>query len=322
MCISTESTVMRNLLFFFFLLMTHQGLLSQATTIQLIVEIDGNALKEGFKIELSNGEASVQKQVTGKNGRVTFKDLEQGNVYHISVARKDKVPKTFLIDDQKWFYPEESSDTEILLEVEMVKKLDFVNYTIITKSPVGKMNIDKASGELNWNEPYNQKRKLEIDNFLSNAKQLSIEGRKSHNLLLDSVQGSIASNKLDLAQKLLSKASKIKETKEVKNLSIKLQAAIVKGNNENEMINKIFTVADSLFDSGELNKALKYYKRIVRLDPNNTIAENQISQINDMLAINNIKEKDLQPPTTSTSEILTNARKAQERRIEASMNYR
>lgn len=74
-----------------------------------------------------------------------------------------------------------------------------------------------------------------------------------------------------------------------------------------ELINKILIVADSMFSNKNWDAALKYYHRVVGLSPKNIYAKQQIKEITYFKRQEN---------NDKTNDILNNAKNAQERRIE------
>jgi len=91
---------------------------------------------------------------------------------------------------------------------------------------------------------------------------------------------------------------------------------------EGALLNKIFILADSLFENKLYHKSLSMYKRVVSLAPSSKRAKNRIDEI--YLLQNKFEEvTDSNIPQPVLNEgIVTNAKAFQERRIDAFQSNR
>ncbi len=290
--------------------------IAQEPSIQLRINIDSEESKSGFKVQLIGGGQS--EEISDKSGKVIFSDVLFDRTYQLVVSKKGMATKSFLIDAKSGYYPDETSSTSVTLDVEMIKKKDFVTYEIIEGEPVGKMAIQN-SGELEWNLSFNQARKIEIDKFLNKVDQIASENKSLYNALVKETEKWIEEKDADKAEELLAQVDAVAMTSKNKKLAAKIEQLRGQNKKERDLIDKIFVVADSLYGTMEYTSALGYYERIIRLEPNNTKAYNRIQEINELL----VEESDTikRNVKTPTTELIANAKSAQERRIYSTMGY-
>ena len=85
---------------------------------------------------------------------------------------------------------------------------------------------------------------------------------------------------------------------------------------EKNAIAKIMYVADSLFEIKNYQKSIIYYKRIIRLAPDNLVAKSKIEEINTLIDASEKTTSREAAESMNTSDILTVAKSFQEKRIE------
>lgn len=308
---------MRTLVTFIGLLLciTHND--AQPSLFEIEMKITNGA---GVNLTIEKNNTPFISKQLDKNGRLNLVNIPYGDIYFISFSKKKMVTKTIHLDTKTNYFIDESNETKVIIEFDMIEEMNYVSYGLITSLPIGKMHINRK-GELVWDDSYNQKRKEEIDLFINSVSEISEKNKLIYNDILSQTGALIKEEKYDDAQTLAEKAKLIEYTSKLKELELAIQQGKEKGNSELGMIAKIERVADSLFNSRELEKALKYYKRILSLKPDHGMAFKRISTINDLL---NVSPKNTAncKPFFSQEEMIANARISQENRIQLVKEYK
>ena len=272
--------------------------------------------QSGFTVELESPKAQ-KKMKTNSKGILVLDSVPYYEVYKLTLSKDNFVTKTIKIDAKKGYYGAKVDNDVIELEIEMVEALLYVDYHIITNSPVGIIEIASETGILQNNKVFAANRKNEIDTFLKNAKNLSKELQSQFKKLLKDTKNEIDHNKFESAESFLQKAEKIvinEETIGVRELIVK---AMSKEGDEIDAIEKIIAVADKLLVKERYNESIALYKRVIRLDPENNYAQEKINEIYVLLV--NMEKENTEPLEIkiSTIEILERAKIMQENRIDS-----
>ena len=280
------------------------------------LKIFSEQVKSVFTVELESSKEK-KKIKTNSKGFLTLNTVSYGEVYNLTISKNNFVTKTIKIDAKKGYYGDKVASGVIELEIDMIEALVYVDYEIITNSPVGLIEIAPETGSLENNKLFATKRKNEIEAFLKNAEIVSKEMQSRFKKLLKSAKNEIYNNKFKLAESFLQKAEKIlinKETIDVRELFV---FAVAREGDEVDAVKKIIAVADKLLTQGSYNESVILYKRMIRLDPKNNYAQEKINEINVLLV--NMEKENNEPVDVgnSTSEILSKAKIIQENRIDS-----
>jgi len=266
-------------------------------------------------VELKSSKAQ-KKMTTNSTGVLVFNSVSYDEVYKLILSKVNFVTKTIIIDAKKGYYGDEVTNDVIELEIEMIEALLFVDYDVVTNSPVGLIEIASETGRLENNAFFATNRKNEIDNFLKTTENLSKGIQSQFKKLLKGAKNEIEDNKFELAESFLQKAEKIVINKETIDVRELLVGAMKREGDELGAIKKIIAVADSLFKQEIYNKSIALYKRVIRLDPENNYAQGKINEINVLLVNMEKQNNELMEVKTSTNEILARAKIIQENRID------
>jgi hypothetical protein len=283
---------------------------AQSSFFELKLKLLSGEIKSGFTVELQSSK-DQKKMTTNSKGILVLNSVLYDEVYILILSKENFVTKTIKIDAKKGYY----GDEVIELEIEMIEALLYVDYGIITNTPVGLIEIASETGSLENNKLCATNRKNEIDTFLKKAEILSKELQIQFKQLLKGAKNEIDQNKFKSAEFFLLSAEKIVINKETIGVRELLVGAMTREGDELGAIKKIIAVADNLFNQEIYNKSIDLYKRVIRLDPENDYAQEKINEIN-LLLVNMEKENnELLEVKTSTSEILERAKIMQENRI-------
>ena len=288
---------------------------AQSNFFQLKLKLLPGQIKSGFKVELKSSKAQ-KKMTTNSTGVLVFNSVSYDEVYKLILSKVNFVTKTIIIDAKKGYYGDEVTNDVIELEIEMIEALLFVDYDVVTNSPVGLIEIASETGRLENNAFFATNRKNEIDNFLKTTENLSKGIQSQFKKLLKGAKNEIEDNKFELAESFLQKAEKIVINKETIDVRELLVGAMKREGDELGAIKKIIAVADSLFKQEIYNKSIALYKRVIRLDPENNYAQGKINEINVLLVNMEKQNNELMEVKTSTNEILARAKIIQENRID------
>ena len=287
---------------------------AQSSFFELKLKLFAGQIKSGFTVELQSS-TEQKKMTTNSKGILVLNSVAYDEVYKLTLSKENFVTKTIKIDAKKGYYGDEVTNEVIELEIDMIEALLYVDYGIITNSPVGLIEIASETGSLENNKLFATNRKNEIDTFLKKAEILSKELQIQFKQLLKGAKNEIDQNKFKSAEFFLLSAEKIVINKETIGVRELLVGAMTREGDELGAIKKIIAVADNLFNQEIYNKSIDLYKRVIRLDPENDYAQEKINEIN-LLLVNMEKENnELLEVKTSTSEILERAKIMQENRI-------
>ena len=272
--------------------------------------------QSGFTVELESPKAQ-KKMKTNSKGILVLDSVPYDEVYKLTLSKDNFVTKTIKIDAKKGYYGAKVDNDVIELEIEMVEALLYVDYHIITNSPVGIIEIASETGILQNNKVFAANRKNEIDTFLKNAENLSKELQSQFKKLLKDAKNEIDHNKFESAESFLQKAEKVVINQETIGVRELLVIAMSKEGDAVDAIKKIIAVADKLLSKESYNESIALYKRVIRLDPGNNYAQEKINEINVLLV--NMEKENTEPIEVkiSTIEILERAKIMQENRIDS-----
>ena len=279
------------------------------------LNIFSEQVKSVFTVEFESSKEK-KKMKTNSKGLLSLNSVSYGEVYNLTISKNNFVTKTIKIDAKKGYYGDKVASGVIELEIDMIEALVYVDYEIITNSPVGLIEIAPETGSLENNKLFATNRKNEIDTFLNNAEILSKEMQSQFKRLLKGAKNEIDHNKFKSAESFLLSAEKIVINEETIGVRELLVVAMARGGDEVDAIKKIIAVANKLLTQESYNESIVLYKRVIRLDPKNDYAQKKINEIN-VLLVN--MEKDNNEPLdikTSTIEILARAKIIQENRID------
>ena len=289
---------------------------AQSSFFGIKLKIFSEQVKSVFTVELESSKEK-KKMKTNSKGMLALNSVSYDEVYNLTISKNNFVTKTIKIDAKKGYYGDKVASGVIELEIDMIEALVYVDYEIITNSPVGLIEIAPETGSLENNKLFATKRKNEIEVFLKNAEIVSKEMQSRFKKLLKSAKNEIYNNKFKLAESFLQKAEKIvinEETIGVRELIVK---AMSKEGDEIDAIEKIIAVADKLLVKERYNESIALYKRVIRLDPENNYAQEKINEIYVLLV--NMEKENTEPLEIkiSTIEILERAKIMQENRIDS-----
>lgn len=287
---------------------------AQSSFFELKVKLLAEQIKSGFTVELQSSKEHT-KMATNSNGILILNSVSYDEVYKLILSKENFVTKTIIIDAKKGYYGDEVTNDVIELEIDMIEAQLYVDYGIITNSPVGLIEIVSETGSLENNKLFATNRKNEIDTFLKKAEILSKELQRQFKKLLKGAKNEIDHNKFKSAESFLLSAEKIVINKETIGVRELLVGAMTREGDELGAIKKIIAVADNLFNQEIYNKSIALYKRVIRLDPENNYAREKINEINVLLVNMEKENNELLVVKTSTSEILARAKIMQENRI-------
>ena len=288
---------------------------AQSSFFELKLKLLSGQIKSGFTVELQSSK-DQKKMTTNSKGILVLNSVAYDEVYKLILSKENFVTKTIKIDAKKGYYGDEVNNKVIELEIDMIEALLYVDYGIITNSPVGLIEIASESGSLENNKLFATNRKNEIDTFLNNAEILSKELQSQFKKLLKGAKNEIYKNKFKSAESFLQKAEKIVINEETIDVRELLVGAMTREGDELGAIKKIIFVADKLLIQESYSESIALYKRVIRLDPENNYAQEKINEINVLLV--NMEKENNEPleVKTSTSEILARAKIMQENRID------
>ena len=280
------------------------------------LNIFSEQVKSVFTVEFESSKEK-KKMKTNSKGMLALNSVSYDEVYNLTISKNNFVTKTIKIDAKKGYYGDKVASGVIELEIDMIEALVYVDYEIITNSPVGLIEIAPETGSLENNKLFATKRKNEIEAFLKNAEIVSKEMQSRFKKLLKSAKNEIYNNKFKLAESFLLSAEKILINKETIGVRELLVFAVTREGDEVDAVKKIIAVADKLLTQGSYNESVILYKRVIRLDPKNNYAQEKINEINVLLV--NMEKENNEPVDigNSTSEILSKAKIIQENRIDS-----
>jgi tetratricopeptide (TPR) repeat protein len=292
---------------------------AQSSFFELKLKLLSDQIQSGFTVDLESPKEQ-KKMKTNSKGILVLNSVSYNEVYNLILSKDNFVTKIIKIDAKKGYYGEEVTNDVIELEIEMIESLLYVDYDIVTNSPVGLIEIASETGRLENNAFFATNRKNDIDNFLKTAENLSKEIQSQFKKLLKGAKNEIEGNKFELAQSFLQKAEKIVINEETMALRQLLVVAMLREGDEIDAIKKIITVADKLLIQESYNESIALYKRVIRLDPKNNYAQEKINEINVLLVNMEQENNELVIVKTSKSEILARAKIMQENRIDNNYN--
>ena len=289
---------------------------AQSSFFELKLKLLAGQVKSGFTVELQSSK-DQKKMTTNSKGILVLNSVAYDEVYNLILSKENFVTKTIKIDAKKGYYGDEVTNEVIELEIDMIEALLYVDYGIITNSPVGVIEIASETGILENNKVFAANRKNEIDTFLKNAENLSKELQSQFKKLLKDAKNEIDHNKFESAESFLQKAEKVVINQETIGVRELLVIAMSKEGDEIDAIKKIIAVADKLLSKESYNESIALYKRVIRLDPGNNYAQEKINEINVLLV--NMEKENTEPIEVkiSTIEILERAKIMQENRIDS-----
>jgi tetratricopeptide (TPR) repeat protein len=289
---------------------------AQSSFFELKLKLLSGEIKSGFTVQLQSSK-DQKKMTTNSKGILVLNSVLYDEVYILILSKDNFVTKTIKIDAKKGYYGDEVTNEVIELEIDMIEALLYVDYGIITNTPVGLIEIASETGRLENNAFFATNRKNDIDNFLKTAENLSKEIQSQFKKLLKGAKNEIEGNKFELAQSFLQKAEKIVLNEETMALRQLLVVAMLREGDEIDAIKEIITVADKLLIQESYNESIALYKRVIRLDPKNNYAQEKINEINVLLVNMEKENNETLEVKTSTSEILERAKIMQENRIDS-----
>ncbi len=289
---------------------------AQSSFFELKLKLLAEQIKSGFTVELQSSKEQ-KKMTTNSTGVLVFNSVSYNEVYKLILSKENFVTKTIIIDAKKGYYGDEVTNNVVELEIDMIKALLYVDYGIITNSPVGLIEIGSETGSLENNKLFANNRKNEIDTFLKKAEILSKELQSQFKQLLKGAKNEIDQNKFISAESFLQKAEKIVVNEETIDVRELLVGAMTREGDELGAIKKIIAVADKLLNLESYSESIALYKRVIRLDPENNYAQEKINEINVLLVNMEKENNEILEVKTSTSEILARAKIMQENRIDS-----
>jgi hypothetical protein len=289
---------------------------AQSSFFELKLKLLSGHIQSGFTVELQSSKQQ-KKMKTNSKGILVLNSVAYDEVYNLILSKENFVTKTIKIDAKKGYYGDEVTNEVIELEIDMIEALLYVDYGIITNTPVGLIEIASETGSLENNKLFATNRKNEIDTFLKNAEILSKELQIQLKQLLQTAKNEIDDNKFESAESFLQKAEKIVINQETIGVRKLLVGAMTIEGDEVDAIKKIIAVADKLLIQESYSESIALYKRVIRLDPENNYAQEKIDEINVLLV--NMEKENNEPleVKTSISEILARAKIMQESRIDS-----
>ena len=218
---------------------------AQSSFFELKVKLLAEQIKSGFTVELQSSKEHT-KMATNSNGILILNSVSYDEVYKLILSKENFVTKTIIIDAKKGYYGDEVTNDVIELEIDMIEAQLYVDYGIITNSPVGLIEIVSETGSLENNKLFATNRKNEIDTFLKKAEILSKELQRQFKKLLKGAKNEIDHNKFISAESFLQKAEKIVINEETIGVRELLVGAMTREGDELDAIKKIIAVADNL----------------------------------------------------------------------------
>lgn len=288
---------------------------AQSSFFELKLKLLSAQIQSGFTVELESPKEQ-KKMKTNSKGILVLNSVSYDEVYNLILSKDNFVTKIIKIDAKKGYYGDEVTNDVIELEIEMIEALLFVDYNIVTNSPVGLIEIASETGRLENNAFFANNRKNEIDNFLKTTENLSKGIQSQFKKLLKGAKNKIEDNKLELAESFLLSAEKIIINEETMALRELLVGKVLREGDEVDAIEKIITVADKLLIQENYNESIALYKRVIRLDPKNNYAQEKINEINVFLVNMEQENNELVIVKTSTNEIIARAKVMQKNRID------
>ena len=288
---------------------------AQSSFFELKLKLLSAQIQSGFTVELESPKEQ-KKMKTNSKGILVLNSVSYDEVYNLILSKDNFVTKIIKIDAKKGYYGDEVTNDVIELEIEMIEALLFVDYNIVTNSPVGLIEIASETGRLENNAFFANNRKNEIDNFLKTTENLSKGIQSQFKKLLKGAKNKIEDNKLELAESFLLSAEKIIINEETMALRELLVGEVLREGDEVDAIEKIITVADKLLIQENYNESIALYKRVIRLDPKNNYAQEKINEINVFLVNMEQENNELVIVKTSTNEIIARAKVMQKNRID------
>jgi tetratricopeptide (TPR) repeat protein len=289
---------------------------AQSSFFELKLKLLSGEIKSGFTVQLQSSK-DQKKMTTNSKGILVLNSVLYDEVYILILSKDNFVTKTIKIDAKKGYYGDEVTNEVIELEIDMIEALLYVDYGIITNTPVGLIEIASETGSLENNKLFATNRKNEIDTFLKKAEILSKELQIQFKQLLKGAKNEIDQNKFKSAEFFLQKAEKIVINEETIDIRQLLVGAMTREGDELGAIKKIIAVADKLLIEESYSESIALYKRVIRLDPENNYAQEKINEINVLLVNMEKENNETLEVKTSTSEILERAKIMQENRIDS-----
>ncbi len=292
---------------------------AQSSFFELRLKLLSEQNQSEFIVELESS-TTQKKMKTNSKGILVLNPVLYDEVYKLTLSKDNFVTKTITIDAKNGYYGDKFTNDVIDLEIEMIEALLYVDYDIITNSPVGIIEIASETGILQNDKVFAASRKNEIDTFLKNAETLSKELQSQFKQLLKYAKNEIDHNKFESAESFLKKAEEILINEETLGVRDLLVIAMSRDGDEIGAIKKIIVVADKLLAKESYNESIALYKRVIRLYPENNYAQEKINEINFFLVNMEKENNESLDVKFFTLEILARAKIIQENRIESYYN--
>lgn len=121
----------------------------------------------GVTISIVKGDSIIYNDTTTLDGKLEEIELECGAVYFISYSKTGYVTKSIVIDAKTNYLSENIDDLTVFpADITMLRALPNINYSLISNQPVARVQIDTATGGLDYDRQYISKRGKEISRFL------------------------------------------------------------------------------------------------------------------------------------------------------------
>jgi len=246
---------------------------------------------EGATVTLIQDGKTVNKTITGKNGRFDF-TLDFGFDYLIEFSKAGYVAKRLSVNTKNVPAEDASFGFEFGgFQVELFKEMEGLDVSILDK-PIGKVYFDSDLGNFDYDREHTRSMKEKLDKLqkdiarkLKEAEQQEKSREQDYLLAIADAERSLEEKDYLMAQDHFEAASNIKPSEKYPKDQLKKIEALVKADQEkDEKYSKALTTAEKAFTSKKYAEAKTNYELALEVKPDEKYPKNKLAEVNKIIA--------------------------------------
>ena len=181
-----------------------------------VTDNDGKKIS-GVTVKILQDGKEVFSKTTNGGGKFPDFPTDYDHKYLIEFSKEGYVTKKVEVDAKTDYYAEDVGNGDgVPVNISLFKGYPDVDYGVVSNKPVARARFDEAAGLLNYDHPFIQSRRKEIDKFLAKVESERGAKDKEFNDLVVAGNKAFSSEKYEAAITNFEKALKIKTDSKVK----------------------------------------------------------------------------------------------------------